>query len=148
MKDIKRSCYAGKRPGIRSLWFVHIDEVEKITVTAKDTVSVTLKQGGRWGKIHGKNTTSASERDRRYDNRIQTTLPGWTAEEAVSIHDLVHGRYLVKWTDHAGDTWLCGYGEPMHLTFSETAPDTPAEYQGIVFTFSCESEFGFLKLVE
>lgn len=148
MEDLKRDCYAGKMPGIRKLWYTHIDEVVNVTITAEDTVSVTLKPGGRWGEIHGKRTTAASNWDRRFDNRIQTLLPGWTMQEAVGIGRLTHGRYLVKWTDHAGDTWLCGYGEPLHLTIAQTAPETPTEYQGIMLTFSCESEFGFLKLIE
>ena len=146
MKDLKRDCYAGKMPGIRKLWCTHIDEVANVTVTAEDTVAVTLKQGGRWGEIHGKDTTAESDWDRRYTNRIQTTLPGWTTQEAVGIARLTHGRYLVKWVDNAGDTWLCGYGEPMHLNIAKTAPDTPAQRQGIVLTFSCESEFGFMKI--
>lgn len=148
MKDLKRDCYAGKMPGIRKLWCAHIDEVANVTITAEDTVSVTLKPSGRWGEIQGKRTTAASNWDRRFDNRIQTLLPGWTMQEAVGIGRLTHGRYLVKWTDHAGDTWLCGYGEPLHLAIAQTAPETPAEYQGIMLTFSCESEFGFLKIVE
>ena len=148
MNDLKRDCYAGKMPGIKEIYFTHVDEVESVTITAEDTVSVALKPGGRWGEIHGRRNTASRDWDRRFDNRIQTLLPGWTMQEAVGIGRLTRGRYLVKWTDRAGDTWLCGYGEPLHLAISQTAPETPAEYQGITLTFSCESEFGFLKLIQ
>ena len=147
MKDLKRKCYQGAMPGIKKLWYVHVDEVAKVTITAEETATVTLKSGGRWGEIHGKRMISASNWDRCYTNRISALLPGWSIEEAVGIGRLVHGRYLVKFTDRAGDTWLCGYSEPLHLSVSKTSPDTPQQYQGVEVVFSNESEFGFLKTV-
>ena len=147
MKDLKRKCYQGAMPGIKKLWYVHVDEVDSVTITAEETATVTLKTGGSWGEIHGKRMTADSDWDRRYTNRITALLPGWTIQEAVGIGRLVHGRYLVKFTDRAGDIWLCGYGEPLHLNVSKTAPETPQQYQGLELVFSCESEFGFLKTV-
>lgn len=147
MKDLKRKCYHGAMPGIKKLWYVHVDEVANVTITAEETATVNLKSGGRWGEIHGKRMVSSSDWDRRYTNRISALLPGWSIEEAVGIGRLVQGRYLVKFTDRAGDTWLCGYGEPLHMSVSKTSPETPQQYQGVEVVFSSESEFGFLRTV-
>ena len=147
MEDLQRDCYAGKIPGVKSIQYAHVEEVDSVVVTGTDTVSVALKPSGRWGSVIGKRITASSTYDRSWTNEIRATLPGWTTQDAVSMGRLTAGRYLVAFTDRAGDTWLAGYGTPMHLAVSKTAPDTPTEYQGIELVFSCESEFGFLKMV-
>lgn len=148
MEDIKRDCYSGKIPGIKSIRYVHVEEVETITVTGLDTVSVTLKPSGHWGRIEGKRTSASSIFERTWRNEIRATLPGWTTEQAVSLGRLTAGRYLVSFVDKAGDAWLAGYGTPLHLVVGKTAPETPSELQGIELTFSNESEFGLLKMLE
>lgn len=148
MEDLQRDCYAGKMPGIKKIWYTHVNEVDTVTVTGVDTVQVTLKPSGRWGEIAGKRMYAESAGEHSFNNTVRGTLPGWNTEQAVGIGHLTAGRYLVKFLDKAGDTWLCGYGTPMHLAVTRTAPDTPAEYQGVEISFSCESEFGFLKLQE
>lgn len=148
MEDIKRDCYSGKIPGIKSIRYVHVGEVEAITVTGLDTVSVTLKPSGHWGRIEGKRASASSVFDRSWRNEIRATLPGWTTEQAVSLGRLTAGRYLVSFVDKAGDAWLAGYGTPLHLVVGKTAPETPSELQGIELTFSNESEFGLLKMLE
>jgi hypothetical protein len=147
MEDLQRDCYSGKIPGVKSIQYAHVEEVDSVIITGKDTASVTLKSSGRWGAIKGKLMTASSVYDRSWTNEIRATLPGWTIQDAVTMGRLTAGRYLVAFTDRAGDTWLAGYGTPMHLAVSKTAPDTPTEYQGIELVFSCESEFGFLKMV-
>lgn len=147
MEDIKRDCYSGKIPGIKSIRYVHVGEVEAITVTGLDTVSVTLKPSGHWGRIEGKRTSASSIFERTWRNEIRATLPGWTTEQAVSLGRLTAGRYLVSFMDKAGDVWLAGYGTPLHLVVGKTAPETPSELQGIELTFSNESEFGLLKML-
>lgn len=146
MEDLKRDCYAGKRPGIKKLWYIHADEVENVDFTAVDTVTVTLASSGRWGEIVGKRMTAESTGTDSFHNTVQATLPGWTTEQAVGIGHLTAGRYLVKFLDKAGDTWICGYETPMHLNIARSTPEKPVEYQGITLTFSCDSKFGFLKL--
>ncbi|MCR4964834.1 MAG: hypothetical protein K6A41_04180 [Bacteroidales bacterium] len=149
MNDLKRSCYSGSMPGIKSISFCHVSEVESITVVGVDSVTVTLKSSGNWGVINGKRmTASAGHQGKNWSQKVNATLPGWTMTEVTGYTRLATGRYLVKFTDKAGDTWLAGYGTPLHLSLSKTAPSTPAEYQGVDLTFSCDSEFGFLKLVE
>lgn len=147
MEDLQRDCYDGKMPGIRRIWYTHVDEVASVTVTGAGTVSVALKNSGQWGEIKGKRATSSSIHDgKSWQNKIRTTLPGWTVQEAVTMGRLTAGRYLVKFTDKSGDTWLAGYETPLHLHISRSTPETPAEYQGIELVFSCESEFGFMKM--
>ncbi len=149
MNDLKRDCYAGKMPGIKEIYYTHVDEVGSVTVTGADTVSVELKPSGRWGMVKGKRMSATAAHDgKNWRQEIRATLPGWTLEQAVGIGHLTAGRYLVKFTDNAGDTWLAGHDTPLHLAVTRSVPDTPAEYQGIELTFSCESEFGFLKQID
>lgn len=133
-------------PGIKRIQYVHVDEVDSLTVTGHNTVSVQLKSTGRWGFIEGKRTTASSTYDRSWQNEVRTTLPGWS-ESDLLVGRLIVGRYLVAFTDKSGATWLAGHGTPLHLVVTKTAPETPAEYQGVELVFSCESEFGFLKMV-
>lgn len=147
MNDLEQKCNNGIQ-GIGKLWYISAGEIQDITVSALNKVTVSPKNGARWGEIKGRRTTAASEGSHKFTNRIQTILPGWTVEEAVSVGHLTKGRYLVKWTDKAGKAWICGYGEPLHLDITQTAPDTPTEYQGITLVFSNESEYGFLELLD
>lgn len=147
MEDLKRDCSAVRIPGIKRLQYVHIEEVSAITQTGVDAVSVTLKATGRWGVIEGKGSSASSSFDNSWKNEVRTTLPGWTLEQAVSMGRLTAGRYLVAFTDRGGDTWLAGYGVPLHLDITKTSPSTPLEYQGLELVFSCESTYGFMRLV-
>lgn len=145
MKDIKRTCYTEKIPGIRELYFVDIEEISQITITGKSTVNVALKPDAQWGLIDGKNTVVEAEYGKYNVNRITTTINGWNLENG-SIEHLTRKRFVCKFTDKAGEQWLLGYGEPLHLSITQTAPDSAQQYQSLQLEFSNESEFGLLTL--
>lgn len=129
-------------PGIRELRIVKVEEVASMQVTAAATVSVTLKPGCLWGKVHGTKMSAASTAGRSHSNKITAHVAGWPDY----ADDLAKGRYIAAWTDGRGQNWMCGFGEPLRMTVERTEPELPSGIHGADITLESESEFGFLKL--
>lgn len=143
MDNIKPETGCGK-PGITELRIVHVNEVANMQVAAAGTVSVTLKQGCTWGKIHGTRMSAVSTAGRSHANKITAHLPGWPEYAG----DLSKGRYIAAWLDGNGRQRMCGFGEPLRLTIERTEPDAPSGAFGADITLENESEFGFLNLAQ
>lgn len=129
-------------PGIRELRIARVEEVASMQVAAAGAVSVTLKPGCLWGKVHGTRMTAVSTAGKSHANKITARVPGWPEYAG----DLSKGRYVAAWTDGHGQDWMCGFGEPLRMTVERTEPEEPSGGYGADITLENESEFGFLKL--
>lgn len=143
MEDIRPDNECGM-PGIKELRIVHVNEVANVQITAADTVTVNLKTGCAWGKIHGTRMSAVSTGAKSHSNKITAHIAGWPD----NADGLSKGRYLAAWIDNHGRDMMCGYGEPLRLTIERTEPEEPAGQYGANITLECESEFGFLKMAQ
>lgn len=143
MEDLRCENGCGM-PGIRELRVVNVDEVASMQVTAADTVGVTLKEGCKWGRIHGTRMSAESTSGKSHGNRISAHLAGWPDNADA----LSKGLYIAAWTDNHGKRRMCGFGEPLRMTLKRTEPEEPSGQYGADVTLENESEFGFLDLAE
>lgn len=142
MEELKPMEGCTGMPGIKELRIARVEEIASMQVTAAATVSVTLKTGCLWGKVHGTKMSAGSTSDKSHKNEITAHVPGWPEYAG----DLSKGRYIAAWTDGHGQQWMCGYGEPLRMTVKRSQPDDPSGGHGADITLSNDSEFGFLKL--
>ena len=131
-------------PGIRELRIVNEKEVASMLVTAADTVSVSLKPGCQWGRVHGTRMAAESTGEKTHRNKITARLAGWPC----NADTLAKGRYVATWTDNHGRRRMCGFGEPLRMTVRRTEPEEPSGQYGAEINLENESEFGFLELAE
>lgn len=131
-------------PGIRELRVVNEKEVASMLVTAADTVSVALKPGCQWGRVHGTRMAAESTGEKTHKNKITARLAGWPCNADA----LSKGRYVATWTDNHGRRRMCGFGEPLRMTVRRTEPEEPSGQYGAEINLENESEFGFLELAE
>ncbi len=80
-------------PGIRELRVVNEKEVASMLVTAADTVSVALKPGCQWGRVHGTRMAAESTGEKTHKNKITARLAGWPCNADALEPEEPSGQY-------------------------------------------------------